>query len=160
MRDDATSQAEDDAKSTSSSFNHSKGLHSSFDSYTIHMLADYLKSLAVMSIDKCTSRCLILCPHLFERYFDEIFPVLTDRRHFTLMPDSFTAIARTVRQEYDKQRWSTIVAWNTNCSASVPCPLFKLKASWRRVQMSVLRKGSVPGTNLWFQQQGTQLDDY
>ena len=80
-----------------------------------------------MGIDKCTSWCLILCPHLFEKYFDDTFPVLTDLRHFTPMPNSFTSIARTMRLECDKQQWNTIAAWNTNCSASVPYPLFKLK---------------------------------
>ena len=69
MQDNATIQAEDDAKSTSSSSSHTKGLDCSFDSYTVHMLADYLKSLAVylalavMGIDKCTSQCRIICPH-------------------------------------------------------------------------------------------------
>ena len=161
MKDDATLEAEDDSRSSSSSTSsHTKGLDSSFDSYTVHKLADYLKSLAVMGIDKCTSRCLILCPHLFERYFDETFPVLTDPRHFTPMPNSFTAIARTMKAEYDKQRWNTIAAWNTNCSASVPYPLFKLKDITATVLMSLLRRVSVAGTDLWFQRQGTQLDDY
>ena len=76
---------------------------------------------------KCTSRCLVICPHLPARDFDETLSVLTDLRHFTPMPDSFTAIARTMRMEYDKMRRNTIVAWNTNCSASVRHPLFKLK---------------------------------
>ena len=67
MKDDATLEAEDVATSSSSSSNHTNGLDSSFDSYTVHLLADYLKSLAVMGIDMCTSRCLILCPHLFEK---------------------------------------------------------------------------------------------
>ena len=136
MQDDATLEAEDDAKRRSISSSHAKGLDSNFDSYTVHLLADYLKSLAVMGIGKCTSRCLILCPHLFEKHFDETFPVLTDLRHFTFMPDSFTAIARTMRLEYEKQQWNTIAAWNTNCSASVPYPLFKLKgimATWADV---------------------------
>ena len=110
MKDDATLEAEDNATSSSSSSNHTKGLYSSFDSYTVHQLADYLKRLAVMGIDKCTSWCLILCPHLFERYFDETFPVLTDLRHFTPMPTSFTAIARTMRMEYEKQHWNAIAA--------------------------------------------------
>ena len=116
MQDDATLEAEDDSRSSSSSTSsHTTGLDSSFDSYTVHLLADYLKSLAVMGIDKCTShspgsQCLILCLHLFERYLDEAFPVLTDLRHFTPMPDSFTAIARTMRLEYNKQRWNTIAA--------------------------------------------------
>ena len=91
MKDDATLDAEDDATSRSSSSIHTKGLDSSFDPYSIHLLAS--GSLAVMGIDKCTSRYLILCPHLFERCFDETSPVLTDLRHLTLMSDSFTAIA-------------------------------------------------------------------
>ena len=76
---------------------HAKGLDSSFDSYTAHLLADYLKRLTVMGIDKCTSQCIILCPHLFERYFDGTLPVLTDLQHVTLspIPNSFTAIVRT-----------------------------------------------------------------
>ena len=127
MQDDETIQATGDATSTSSSPSQSKGLHSSFDYHIVQRLATFLKDLAVMGIDKCTSRCLILCPHLFERYFDETFPVTTDARHFTPMPTSFTAIARIMKQEYDKQKWSSIAAWNPNCSASVPYPLFKLK---------------------------------
>ena len=77
MQDDKTLLAGDDVTSASSSTSQTKGLSSSFDSYTVHKLATYLKDLAVMGIDKCTSRCLILCPHLFERYFDETFPVTT-----------------------------------------------------------------------------------
>ena len=84
-----------------------------------------------MGIDRCTSRCLIICPRLFETYFNEISPVLTDRRYFTLRPDSYmftaTCIARTVRLEYDKQQCNAIATCNTNCSASVIYPLFKLK---------------------------------
>ena len=114
MEDDATLGAEDDAKSRSSSSSHTKGLDKSFASYNFHLVAHYVKSLAVMGIDKFTSWCLILCPHLFEKYFDETFPVLTDLCHFTPMPDLFTAIARTMRQEYDQLRWSMIAAWNTN----------------------------------------------
>ena len=114
MQDDETIQATDDATSTSSSSSQTKGLHSSFDYHIVQRLATFLKDLAVMGIDKCTSRCLILCPHLFERYFDETFPVTTDARHFTPMPTSFTAIARTMKQEYDKQKWSSIAAWNPN----------------------------------------------
>ena len=78
MQDGATIQAGDDATSIGSSSSHTKGLDSSFDSCTIQLLADYLKILAMMGIDKCTSRCLNLCPHLFERYFVDTFPVLTD----------------------------------------------------------------------------------
>ena len=80
-----------------------------------------------MGIDKCTSRCLILCPHLFERCFDETFPVTIDARRLTPMPTSFTAVARDMKLEYDKQQWDSIAAWNPHCSASVPYPLFKLK---------------------------------
>ena len=138
MKDDATLDAEDGAKSSSSS-NHTKGLDRSVDSYTVHLLQDYLKRLAMMGIDKCTSRCLILCPHLFENYFDETFLVLTDLRYFTPMPDSFAAIARTMRLEYDKQRWSAIASWNTNRSASVPYPRFKLKDIMATCQGSGLR---------------------
>ena len=59
MQDGATIQAGDDATSIGSSSSHTKGLDSSFDSCTIQLLADYLKILAMMGIDKCTSRCLI-----------------------------------------------------------------------------------------------------
>ena len=97
MKDSAALEAEDDATSSSSSSNHTKDLDSSYDSYTVHLLADYLKRLKVMCIEQCTSRCLIICPHLFEGYFDITFPVLTDLRRFTPMPDSFTAISRTMR---------------------------------------------------------------
>ena len=49
MKDAATLEAEDDATSRSSSYNHTKGLDSSFDSYTIHLLADHLTSFAVIT---------------------------------------------------------------------------------------------------------------
>ena len=42
MKNDATLEAEDDVTSSSSSSNHTKGLDNSFDSYTVHLLADYL----------------------------------------------------------------------------------------------------------------------
>ena len=73
MQDDETILASDDATSTSSSSSQTKGLHSSFDYHIVQRLATFLQDLVVMGIDKCTSRCLILCPHLFERYFDETF---------------------------------------------------------------------------------------
>ena len=73
MQDDETILASDDATSTSSSASQTEDLHSSFAYHTVQQLATFLQGLAVMGIDKCTSRCLILCPHLFERYFDETF---------------------------------------------------------------------------------------
>ena len=127
MRDDKTTLAGDGATSTSSNLRQTKGFSSSFDSYTVHKLVTFLQDLVVMGIGNCTSWCLILCPHLFERYFDEAFPVTTDARHFTPMPTSLTAIARDMELEYDKQQWDSNAAWNPHCSASVPHPLFKLK---------------------------------
>ena len=32
-----------------------------------------------------------------------------------------------MKLEYDKEQWNIIAAWNPNCTASVPYPLFKLK---------------------------------
>ena len=60
MKDDATLDADGDATSISSSSNHTTGLDTSVDSYTVHLLADYLKRLAVMGIDKRTFQCLII----------------------------------------------------------------------------------------------------
>ena len=49
----------------------------------VNSIVAYLSMLVVMGIGKRTSRCLIICPHLFERYFDEAFPVERDPVHFT-----------------------------------------------------------------------------
>ena len=73
MQDDTTILAGEGATSTSSSTSQTKGLHCSFEYRIVQQLATYLKDLAVMGIDKCTSWCLILFPHLFERYFDDYF---------------------------------------------------------------------------------------
>ena len=160
MRDDKTILAGDDVTSTSSNLSQTKGFGSNFDSYTVHKLATFLQDLAVMGVDKCTSQCLILCPHLFERYFDETFPVATDARHFPPMPTSFTAVARDMKLEYNKQKWDSIAAWNPHCSASVPYPLFKLKDILATCADVYEKMGSDVGTILWFQLQGTQHDGY
>ena len=72
MQGDVTLEAEDDAKSRSSSSSNAKGLDSSFDCYTVRLLADYLKGLAVMGSDECTSQCIIMCPHLLEKCFERL----------------------------------------------------------------------------------------
>ena len=59
MQDDATLQAEEEATSMSSNSAYTKGLDNCFDSCTSHLLADFLKHLVVMGIDKCTSQCLV-----------------------------------------------------------------------------------------------------
>ena len=89
IRDVRTILTRDDVTSTRNSLSHTKGLSSSFNSYTVHKLATYLKDLAVMGIDKCTSQCPVLCPHLFEGCFDAAFPVTIDAIHFTPMPTSY-----------------------------------------------------------------------
>ena len=78
-----------------------------------------------MGIDKCTSRCLILCPKLFERYFDETFPVRIDPVHFTPTTSTVSAVARTMKSEYKANPWQLIAQWQPKCAASIPYPLFK-----------------------------------
>ena len=55
----------------------------------VNRIVTYLSMMVVMGIDKCTSRCLIMCPQLFKRYFDETFPVERDPVHFTPLPSTF-----------------------------------------------------------------------
>ena len=66
MQGDKTILAGDDATSTSSCASQNKGLNITFDYHIVQRLATCLKDLAVTCIHKCASRCLILCPHLFE----------------------------------------------------------------------------------------------
>ena len=54
----------------------------------------FLQELVTMGVDKCVGRKLILCPKLFEWYYDLTFPVLTDREHF--------APAETPLKDYTK----------------------------------------------------------
>ena len=98
-----------------------------FDIEFVARVVSYLSMLVVMGIDKCTSRCLIICPRLFERYFDETFPVQTDPVHFTPTTSTFSAVARGMRSEYTRNQWHRIAAWNPQCEASIPYPLFKYK---------------------------------
>ena len=71
----------------------------------------YLSMLVVMSIDKCTSRCLIICPALFERYFDETFPVRIDPVHVSPITSTFSAVARKMRSEDKANQWQLLSQW-------------------------------------------------
>ena len=52
----------------------------------------YHSMLVVMGIGKYISRCLIICPNLSKRYFDDTFPVLIDPVHFTPTTSTFSAV--------------------------------------------------------------------
>ena len=89
----------------------------------VNKIVTYLSMLVVMGIDKCTSRCLIMRPQHFERYLDEIFPVERDPVHFTPLPLTFSAVARSMRSEYMASKFNLIATWNPQCAASIPYPL-------------------------------------
>ena len=45
-------------------------------------VVQYLKHLAMVGIDKCMGRSLLLCPVLFQRFYMETFPVCSDSDHY------------------------------------------------------------------------------
>ena len=47
----------------------------------------FLEDLVTMGIDKCGGRKLILCPELFEWFYDRTFPVVSDQEHFALVEE-------------------------------------------------------------------------
>ena len=47
--------------------------------------------------------------------------------HVTPITSTFSAVARGMRSEYTRNMWQKLAAWNPQCEASIPYPLFKYK---------------------------------
>ena len=54
-----------------------------FHPHYIREVLGHLKHLAIVGIDKCLGRSLLCCPVLFQKFYVETFPLLTDDDHFT-----------------------------------------------------------------------------
>lgn len=49
----------------------------------VREVLEHLEHLAIIGIDKCLGRSLLCCPVLFQKFYVETFPVLTDDGHYT-----------------------------------------------------------------------------
>ena len=87
----------------------------------------FLQELVTMGIDKCVGRKLILCPKLFEWYYDRTFPVLTDREHFAPVETPLKDYTKWIEGIYVRQGWKAIATFIHQGEAPHPYPLFKLK---------------------------------
>ena len=80
-----------------------------------------------MGVDKCVGRKLILCPKLFEWYYDRTFPVMTDREHFAPVETPLKEYTKWIEGIYVRQGWKAIATFVHQGEAPHPYPLFKLK---------------------------------
>jgi len=87
----------------------------------------FLRKLVVMGIDKCPGRLLIVCPALFQRFYDATFPVEVDHVHFTPINKTPLEYAKELKQQYHQKRWYKVATLMEDGSAPSPYPLFKLK---------------------------------
>ena len=122
----------------------------------VRLCIEFLSSLVIMGIDKCQGRKLLLCPVLFERYYNKTFPVESDSVHFAPIRKTIEEYDLWIKKVYDLKRWSTIATMYEKGDAPEPYPLFKLKDILAPCEQVLASKGTCcrnrpisPNVNHW-----------
>ena len=103
------------------------GNPSKLDWQRVQLCKRFLRNLVVMGIDKCPGRLLIVCPALFQKFYDATFPVEVDHVHFTPINMNPQEYAKELKQQFHQKRWYKVATLLEGGSAPSPYPLFKLK---------------------------------